>query len=82
MNNYLTLIAYDKPPLYMIEKEMSGLGLPGLSQVDILHISLEDIEITKQVRKAAELLGITLEDHIIVGDQVWASLRDKGLGFE
>jgi DNA repair protein RadC len=43
--------------------------------------SPEDIEITRQVRKAAELLGITLEDHIIVGDKVWTSLRSVGLGF-
>jgi DNA repair protein RadC len=33
------------------------------------------------VRKAGELLDIELLDHVIVGQQRWVSLKERGLGF-
>ena len=41
--------------------------------------SREDIESTKLIRKAGELLGISLTDHIIVGDLCYCSLKEMGL---
>ena len=41
--------------------------------------SREDLEMTAQVRRAAELLGVQVEDHMIVGNGRWTSLREKGL---
>ncbi len=40
-----------------------------------------DIRTTEQVRKAGELLDIELLDHVIVGQQRWVSLKERGLGF-
>jgi DNA repair protein RadC len=43
--------------------------------------SPEDIAITKRAKEAADLLGIELEDHIIVGKDTWVSLREEGIVF-
>jgi DNA repair protein RadC len=37
----------------------------------------EDIEITRQITKAAELVGIPLLDHVIIGENNYTSLRDR-----
>lgn len=34
---------------------------------------------TEQVRQAAELLGVMVEDHVIVGNGRWTSFRERGL---
>jgi DNA repair protein RadC len=44
--------------------------------------SPEDVRLTKHVRAAAELLQLDLLDHIIVGRDVWISLKERGLAFE
>lgn len=44
--------------------------------------SPEDIEFTRQARKAGELLGIELLDHIIIGSSRFISLEERGLGFK
>ena len=41
--------------------------------------SPEDIQVTARLVEAGDLLGITLLDHIIVGDARWVSLKEKGL---
>lgn len=41
--------------------------------------SNEDVQLTKQLKNAANLLGIDLLDHIIIGDGDWRSLKEKGL---
>lgn len=38
-----------------------------------------DIEVTERIFKAGELVGITLLDHIIIGDQKYFSFRLQGL---
>ena len=40
--------------------------------------SLEDLELTRRLVSSGELLGIPLLDHVIVGDGVWVSLRERG----
>jgi hypothetical protein len=44
--------------------------------------SPEDIEVTRLVNEAAELLQLDLLDHIIVGKDAWVSLRQQGLWSE
>jgi DNA repair protein RadC len=44
--------------------------------------SPEDVMMTKRVRAAAELLDMDVLDHIIVGQDVWVSLKERGLGFD
>lgn len=41
--------------------------------------SKEDIDITKRISKAGELLGITLLDHIIIGDHQYISFKEEKL---
>lgn len=41
--------------------------------------SRQDIELTKKIKQSGELLGITLVDHIIIGDNTYVSLKEKNL---
>ncbi len=41
--------------------------------------SREDVQITRQLVEAGQLLGIKVLDHLIVGLEGWASLRERGL---
>jgi DNA repair protein RadC len=41
--------------------------------------SPEDIQLTQQLRKAGELLGLEVVDHLILGQGRWISLREKGM---
>ena len=41
--------------------------------------SREDIEVTKRLKEAGDILGIDLLDHVIIGNQRYVSLKDKGL---
>lgn len=40
--------------------------------------SCEDIEVTKRLKEAGQILGIDVLDHIIVGDERYVSLKEKG----
>ena len=41
--------------------------------------SREDLDMTAQVRQAAELLGVRIADHVIVGNGRWTSFKQSGL---
>lgn len=43
--------------------------------------SPEDVEVTRQLVKAGDVLDIELLDHLIIGRQRFVSLRERGLGF-
>lgn len=40
--------------------------------------SREDIEVTKRMKEAGKLLGVDVLDHIIIGDNRYTSLKEKG----
>jgi DNA repair protein RadC len=40
--------------------------------------SREDIEVTKRLVECGKLIGIDLLDHIIIGEQKYVSLKEKG----
>lgn len=40
--------------------------------------SREDIEVTKRLMEAGQIMGVDVLDHIIIGDQKFISLKDKG----
>ena len=44
--------------------------------------SREDLNVTKQIREAGEMLGIELLDHLVIGDQRFVSMRERSLGFD
>ena len=39
--------------------------------------SREDLELTQQIARGAQLLGITLADHIVIGDNRYYSFREN-----
>jgi len=41
--------------------------------------SRDDIDMTQEVKEAANALSIVLQDHIIVGNGTWLSFRKEGL---
>ena len=41
--------------------------------------SQEDINITKRIYEAGKILGIELLDHVIIGDNKYTSLKEKGV---
>ncbi|MBM3302166.1 MAG: DNA repair protein RadC, partial [Deltaproteobacteria bacterium] len=43
--------------------------------------SPEDVHITELIRKAGELADIEVLDHLIIGQQRYVSLKERGLGF-
>jgi len=44
-----------------------------------LAASQEDVDFTRAIRRASEILGIGLYDHIIVSEKGFSSLKEKGL---
>lgn len=61
----------NSPALIMVHNHPSGDPSP----------SPEDIELTRTLITAAQLLDITLVDHLIIGRHGWKSLRNLGLAF-
>ncbi|NRY59528.1 JAB domain-containing protein [Clostridium beijerinckii] len=41
--------------------------------------SKEDISITERIKESGNILGIKLIDHIIIGDDSYCSLKEKGI---
>lgn len=41
--------------------------------------SSEDIRVTKRMREACNLIGLTLMDHIIIGDNRYISFKEQGI---
>jgi DNA repair protein RadC len=44
--------------------------------------SPEDVSVTRQLVAAGRLLNVEVLDHLVVGQQRFVSLRERGLGFE
>jgi len=40
--------------------------------------SAEDVAVTKRLVAAGEVLGIDVLDHLIISDESWCSMRDRG----
>ena len=43
--------------------------------------SPEDVEVTRQLVEAGRMLNVELLDHLVIGQQRYVSLRERGLGF-
>lgn len=41
--------------------------------------SKADVLITRRIQEAGRLIGVELLDHIVIGDNCYVSLREKGL---
>ena len=40
-----------------------------------------DIQVTRQLVEAGKLLSLEVLDHLVIGNQCWLSLKERGLGF-
>ena len=57
----------------------SGFVLTHNHPSGCLEFSPEDLEFTRSVQRAAELMGIDLYDHLILSDDGFTSMRERGL---
>lgn len=66
---------------FAIEKNSrcTGLILAHVHPGGSLEPSMQDIDATKRIKAAAEVFGIKVLDHIIVADNKFTSLAEKGL---
>lgn len=62
-------LEYDAVNFVLLHNHPSGDPTP----------SQEDINMTKRLCEAGKLLGIPLMDHIVIGDNVYVSLREHGI---
>ena len=76
----------DHTPVYPREVIKRALEL-GAAALILVHNhpsgdpkpSREDIEMTREIRKAAEALGLSIHDHLVIGRKGHASFRSLGL---
>ena len=61
-------LQYDAAQFVVLHNHPSGDPTP----------SPEDIHITARLREASGLIGIPLVDHIIIGDNQFVSLKERG----
>lgn len=66
---FLEAFRYNAVSIIILHNHPSGDPTP----------SNNDIVVTKRLRESGEILGIQLIDHIIIGDNKYISLREKGI---
>jgi DNA repair protein RadC len=65
-------ITRNTPALILVHNHPSGDPTP----------SPEDVELTRTIVKAGELLDILVLDHLIIGQRDWVSLKNLGITFK
>ncbi|MBR0341196.1 MAG: hypothetical protein IJH64_02890 [Oscillospiraceae bacterium] len=76
----------DSSPVHPREVFAPAIMTPKTAAVIAAHVhpsgdptpSRQDIEVTERLNKAADILGIRLLDHVIVGDRCFTSMRSEG----
>lgn len=68
---YKPAVNRTSPAVVVVHNQLSGDPTP----------SSEDIRTTERLRQAGELLDIALLDHIVIGQQRYVSMKERGLGF-
>ncbi len=66
---FVNAIKYEAVNIILLHNHPSGDPTP----------SGEDIRVTKKLYEAGNLIGITLMDHIIIGDNRYISMKEQGL---
>ena len=66
---FVHAIKYEAVNIILLHNHPSGDPTP----------STEDIRVSKRLQEAGNLIGITLMDHIIIGDNRYISLKEQGL---
>ncbi len=65
---FIQALKYEAVNIILIHNHPSGDPSP----------SGEDIRVTKRLKEAGNLIGITLMDHLIIGDNKYISLKEQG----
>ena len=65
---FITALRYEAVSFILMHNHPSGLPIP----------SSNDMQITLMIRQAGDLLGITMSDHIIIGDNQYFSFKESG----
>lgn len=65
-------VRVNAPAIVMAHQHPSGSADP----------SPEDSRCTAAAVQAGDILGISVLDHLVVGRDVWVSMKEKGFGFE
>lgn len=66
---FIEALKYNAVNIILLHNHPSGDATP----------SGEDIRSTKRLREAGQLIGISLIDHIIIGDRKYTSLKETGI---
>ncbi|MDD7738733.1 MAG: DNA repair protein RadC, partial [Lachnospiraceae bacterium] len=66
---FLCALQFHAVHILLVHNHPSGIPEP----------SGDDIEVTRRIRRAGELLGISLLDHIIIGDHCYISMLEQGI---
>lgn len=66
---FIEALKYHAVNLVLVHNHPSGDPAP----------SREDLGLTKRVKEAGDLIGIRLMDHIIIGDNSYISLKERGI---
>ena len=66
---FLTAVSYHAVGILLVHNHPSGDPSP----------SRADLDFTERVRRAGDILGIPLIDHIIIGDHQFLSFRQRGI---
>lgn len=66
---YIEALKYQAVSVMLIHNHPSGDPTP----------SKEDILVTRRVKEAGNLIGVSLIDHIIIGDNRYVSLKEQGV---
>lgn len=64
---------------YAIKKSASGIIMLHNHPSGDPTPSREDIQVTKRMSEAGDLIGINILDHLIIGDGYYISLKEKGI---
>lgn len=66
---FVEALRYDAVYIILVHNHPSGDPTP----------SGQDIDITREMDRAGELIGIKLSDHIILGNNCYVSLAERGI---
>ena len=66
---FLTAVSYHAVGILLVHNHPSGDPSP----------SRADLDFTERVRRAGDILGIPLIDHLIIGDHQFLSFRQQGI---
>lgn len=66
---FIEALRYQAVSLILVHNHPSGDPEP----------SREDVVLTRRVQQAGQLIGISLQDHVVIGEHTYVSMKERGL---